>query len=131
MSRCCGCNFMPAYAVNSCGSKKKDKYAQEPMYLIPCNSQCGGNNKGTGFCGLNNGFTWLIILILVILQFGRKDECCSNEYEDLCNCQPTSCKKSCNKGFGFQNGLLFIIVLFFLCGGGNFFGGNNNGNGCC
>ncbi|MEG2353074.1 MAG: hypothetical protein RSB70_00360 [Clostridium sp.] len=140
MSRCCGCDFMPAYSIN-CGGKKKSKDTNEPVYLIPCNS-CGAteNVKPCGIGGLNNGFVWLIVLILVILQFGKKDECSERDCEQIsrctcqqreceqpsrCNCQQRPCKKGAGV-FGVENALLFIIVLFFLCGGASFLGGQNN-----
>lgn len=81
-------------------------------YQGPCQSPCrnqgglvGGGCLGGGACN----FSTLVILILVLLQFGKEkrrcvEDCCD---EDIC----------CEKKTGVDNGILFIIALFYLsCG---------------
>lgn len=67
---------------------------------------CGLNfGKGLGSDNCCCDFPTLVILILIILQFGRKKHRDHDEKDGL---------------FGDNNGILFIIALFFLacCGCG-------------
>lgn len=79
---------------------------------------CGGGYTGGitpaftgGFTGTNNcicSLPTLVILILIVLQFSRRNRPCHDEYE---------CEDRCGHD-QIGNGLLFIIALFFLsCSG--------------
>jgi hypothetical protein len=69
------------------------------------------NNMNNNFVGKSNSclcnLPALIILILIILQFG-KNQCCCIEEDDPC------VEERCGSNLIGQNGILFIITLYFL-----------------
>jgi Predicted membrane protein len=83
----------------------------------------GAGGYGGGFA-FNKWIYALLILIVIVLQFGRNRECtCENN--SLVGCEETAvCKSSGVLGLGgnegvIDNSILFIIIVFLLaiCGG--------------
>ncbi|CAM2734218.1 hypothetical protein HAHI6034_03785 [Hathewaya histolytica] len=82
-----------------CRSKRKHNCCCMPMMPYPSVSPAsyGADNYGDGGSCCN--FPCFIILILILLQFGRKERRCDDE---------------CRDGLGIDKGILFIIALFYL-----------------
>lgn len=89
---------------------------------------------GSGGYGAGMGIRWiyaLLILIVIVLQFGRNNKPCENVAVNTC-CDDgavagTGVLGSCNNQL-IDNSVLFIIVVFLLilCAG-CFWGGNSSG----
>lgn len=104
----------------------------------------GFGGYGAGYGGGGYGATWgirwifaLLILIVIVLQFGRRNEPVYPVQESGC-CETdgtvTTGSYGANYPYGFQaidNSVLFIIVLFLLvlCGGCFSWGGAGGGYG--
>jgi hypothetical protein len=76
---------------------------------------CNKNVEGaTSLCG-GNTMAGLIIFILIILQFQKRNGC--KEERNSCEGERNSCKEGGNNQL-FDNSVLFILVLFIIacCG---------------
>lgn len=82
--------------MSRCSCRKEMDY--KPMFMPKADNNC--------CCS----FPTLIILILIVLQFSKKDKCYGDDYKDC----------GCEKNGLVDNGILFIIALFYLacCGAG-------------
>ena len=69
---------------------------------------CNGNVVANPICGGGNTMAGLIIFILIILQFQKRNGC---------KVERDPCKEGGNNQL-FDNSVLFILVLFFIacCG---------------
>lgn len=70
-------------------------------YVMPAVAPAGVAPAGLGNSCCN--FPCFIILILILLQFGKKDRLFGE-----------GCEDDCNRGFGIDRGILFIIALYYL-----------------
>lgn len=86
---------------------------------LPVNySECGCMSGNRGSC---ISLPALVILILILLQFGKKDKCkkdyddeCEEEYDDYDDYEEEKKEYKGRHDTLVDNGILFIIALFFL-----------------
>ena len=109
MSRQCCCKpkkpqccCMPAQQSCCMPAQQSCCIPIQPTCGMPMEVSCGENKSACSF-------PCLIILILILLQFGRggrRSGCC-----DPCE---ESCEGNRFGGFGLDSGILFIIALYYL-----------------
>lgn len=108
MSRACCCCCKPR-VEKECFKAPVVQTHEVCWYKTPViHPICGGGVYGAGAYGTEKGcicsLPTLVILILIILQFGKK-----SHYDDE--------DEGSYKSAGIDNGILFIIAIFYLiCG---------------